>query len=430
MKQKSLKNRLRNLALVVLTLLMGVMTLLSGIFAMGSEKFLHAFRNSLGTAAAGYEIRSGDSPAAYPSSVAMTGSDGQLYGAAYHERAVAQLFETTRELMGGALSAAGPFEPLTEDGLRKLLEEETLCYAYNGEIPSEALAAWLEGKTESRWSVSMLLLTRGGTLALRTREQGLIRAETTVDRSGWARASEALGTGVCRYAGMSEQPVFQTLAAETLLFDDAAFGAAVLSSDPPAFGDPNTAGSLQTLLGAFGYSVYVRSYQERDAEVYVDNDSTMRISADGTVRYTAARREVEGEPLTLTAAVEQARVILEQAQYSIGAGAQAELLSVPERTDGGITLLFGLVFEGIPIVTGEPYAQFEFVDGQLVGAVIRLRRYVALDSRQYVLPAAQAAAAAPRAGQRLGIAYVEREENRFTAERCFTFAEENAGAAE
>ncbi len=87
-------------------------------------------------------------------------------------------------------------------------------------------------------------------------------------------------------------------------------------------------------------------------------------------------------------------------------------------------LLFGLVFEGIPVVTGEPYARFEFQDGQLVTAVVRLRRYTASGKRQYVLPAAQAAAASPRKGQRLGIAYVEGEDGSFAPERCFTFVEE------
>lgn len=424
MKQKSLKNTLRNIALVVLTMLMGIMTLLSGFLGIGSEEFLHTFRRSLGHAAAGYEVRSGDSPAAYPSSVAMTGADGQLYGAAYNERAVAQLFGVTRELPGGALGAAGSFEALDEDGLRALLAGDTLCYSYNGELPAQALAAWLEGRTGSDWNISMLLLTRDGQLVLRTREQGLVCAETAVDRNGWDRAAAALSAGACGYAGTSEKAVFRSLAAETLLFGDGEISAELLTSEPPAFGDPNAADSLQTLLGAFGYSVYVRSYQERDAQVYVDNDSTMRVSADGTVRYTAARRETEGQLFSMTAAVEQARQILEQAQYSIGAGTQAELLSAQPRADGGQTLLFGLVFEGIPIVTGEPYAQFEFVDGQLVRAVIRLRRYMALEERQYVLPAAQAAAASPRAGQRLGIAYVESGENTFTAERCFTFVEE------
>lgn len=424
MKQRSLKNTARNIVLVILTLLMGVMTLLSGIFAMDSEALLRAFRQSLGHAAAGYEIRSGDSPAAYPSAVAMTGADGRLYGAAYNERAVAQLFEATRELLGGAVSAAGDFEPFSEEGLRRLLADDTLCYSYNGEIPAPVLAAWLEGRCDSSLNISMLLLTRGGELVFRTREQGLLRAETTVDRSGWTRVAEQLNASPCAYAGVSDRAVFGRLAAETLLFEEAGISMECLTSEPPAFGDPNAADSLQTLLGAFGYSVYVRSYQERDAQVYVDNDSTMRVSADGLVRYTAAHREEERETLTLTAAVEQARGILEQAQYSIGAGTQTELLAALPRTGGGQTLLFGLVFEGVPVVTGEPYAQFEFVNGQLVGAMIRLRRYTLTGERQYILPAAQAAAASPREGQRLGIAYVEREENRFTAERCFTFVQE------
>lgn len=429
MKQKSLKNTIRNIALVVLTLLMGVMTLLSGIFAMGSEKLLHSFRQSLGHAVTGYEVRTGDSPAAYPSAIAMTGADGQLYGAAYNERAVAQLFETTRELLGGALTAAGTFEPFTEEQLRQLLASETLCYAYNGEIPAAALAAWFEGRSDSDWNISMLLLTRSGDLVLRTREQGLVHAASSVDRSGWTRAAAQLGTGSCVYAGTSEKPVYRSLAAETLLFEDTGLSASVLISEPPVFGDPTGADSLQTLLGAFGYSVYVRSYQERDAQVYVDNDSTMRVCTDGEVRYSAARQEDEdeGEPIAMTAAIEQARVILEQAQYSIGAGTQTELLSALTQEDGRKTLLFGLVFEGIPVVTGEPYAQFEFVDAQLVRAVIHLRRCTATEERQYILPAAQTAAASPRQDQRMGIAYVQREENTFTAERCFTFVETPSG---
>ena len=53
--------------------------------------------------------------------------------------------------------------------------------------------------------------------------------------------------------------------------------------------------------------------------------------------------------------------------------------------------------------------------------MIRLRRFSASGTRQYILPVQQAAAAARRADQRLGIAYLEGEENHYTAERCFTF---------
>ncbi len=423
MKQKSLKNTIRNVALVVLTLLMVVLTLLSGISAMGRDTILQSFGRSLGHANLGYEVRAGDSPAAYPSSVAMTGTDGVLYGAAYHERAASQIYEATRELMGDALGAAGSFEPITEEALQALLAGETLCYAYNGEIPAQVLAAWLEDRCSSSLNISMLLLTRDGVLALRTRELGLAAAETTVDRSVWQRAAASLGASVCSYAGTSELPASR-LAAETLLFDGAPASADSLACEPPAFGDPNAADSLQTLLGAFDYSVYARSYQERDAQVYVDNDSTIRIGTDGTVHYAAARREdgEDEEPLSLIEAVERARVILERAQYSIGAGTQVELLSASENAGGGTTLLFGLVFEGIPIVTSDPYARFDFADGQLIRAVIHLRRFSADGGRQYILPAVQAAAAASRTGQRVGIAYLEGETGRFAAERCFTFS--------
>ncbi len=411
---------MRNLALVVLTLLMVVLTLLSGVSAVGSD--VRPFRWSLRHADLGYEVRSGDSPAAYPSSIAMTGVDGVLYGAAFNERAAAQLYEVTRELVGSALSGAGSFEQTTEQALRELLAGETLCYAYNGEIPSQALAVWLEGRCGSEMSISMLLLTKGGNLVLRTREQGLVMAETTIDQSAWQRAAAVMGAGACTYAGLSEQPSCRRLAAETLIFDGVPVNADVLVSEPPAFGAPNAADSLQTLLGAFDYSVYARSYQERDSQVYVDNDSTIRIHTDGTIRYAAARRELEAaEPLPLTDAIERARVILARAQYSIGAGTQAELLSSVPNAEGGVTLLFGLVFEGIPISTDEPYASFDFADGQLIRAVIHLRRFSASGSRQYILPAAQAAAASPQAGQRLGIAYLEGEPDHFAAERCFTF---------
>ena len=50
MKQKSLKNTVRNIVLVVLTLLLAVLTLLNVVFALGWEQLFHAFRQSLGQA--------------------------------------------------------------------------------------------------------------------------------------------------------------------------------------------------------------------------------------------------------------------------------------------------------------------------------------------------------------------------------------------
>lgn len=423
MKQKSIKNLMRNIALVVLTLLMAALTLLSGFSTVGGDMWKRY--RSLTYANLGYEVRSEDSPAAYPSSIAMTGTDGILYGAAYNERSTAQLYEVTRELMGSALGTAESFEALTEDGLRELIAGKTLCYGYNGEIPLRALVVWLNGSCSSDLNVSMLLLTEDGILALRTRELGLVVSETSVDRNAWQRTASALGVGVCSYAGLSPAPVSGRLAAETLIFDGVPASAELLVSEPPAFGDPNATDSLQTLLSAFDYSVYARSYEERDGQVYVDNDSTIRVYEDGTVRYAAARRELETEAaeLPLTDAIEQARVILARAQYSIGAGTQAELLSVSKNGEGGMTLLFGLVFEGVPIRTNEPYASFDFADGQLIRAVIRLRRFSSDGSRQYILPVLQAAAASRRTNQRVGIAYIEGDAGHYAAERCFTFGQ-------
>lgn len=423
MKQKSLKNTIRNIALVVLTVLMFVLTALSGLSAMGSAGAspFRAFHRTLSHVNLGYEVRTDDSPAAYPSSIAMTNGEGMLCGAAYNERAVAQLYEVTREVMGGALSAAGDFRPMEESELRELLAGETLLYAYNGEIPVSVLAAWMEGTSKSEQNASMALVTRDGQLVLRTREEGLLCAKTSIDRSGWSRAAETLSAGECTYAGTSGSAVCRRLAAETLIFDDAPVGADILAYEAPSFGDPTASDSLQTLLNAFSYSMYARSYPERDAQVYVDNDSTLRISADGTISYTAAWSETAAEPLPLVMAIERARVLLEQAQYSIGAGTQSELLSVTDRGDGSETLLFGLVYEGIPIADDEPYARFDYENGQLVRVSIRLQRFSAAGGRQYVLPAAQAAAAAPQEGQRIGIAYLAGENGAYAAERCYTF---------
>ena len=51
----------------------------------------------------------------------------------------------------------------------------------------------------------------------------------------------------------------------------------------------------------------------------------------------------------------------------------------------------------------------------------RLYPYVKKGKKEIYLAAAQAAAASPQAGQRLGIAYLEGEPDHFAAERCFTF---------
>ena len=151
--------------------------------------------------------------------------------------------------------------------------------------------------------------------------------------------------------------------------------------------------------------------------VFLDDTSTLRLSASGLVQYAAAdgagtiyayeEGELE-EDAMLDAQLDCARLILDAAQRAGDTDTHASLYAV-ERSGRQTTLVFLQLYGGVPVLGDSDFATFCFEGGALHTATIRLRRFEATGEKEAVMPARQAAAGASGALRSMMAAY--REQN-------------------
>ena len=431
MKQKTLKNSLKNAALVVLVLLLGALTLLAwdaGLLTGGVQGGLTPLarlQTLLPTGDGGYAQRAGETPAAYPVRLAVS-SAGGLVGASYQEAYATPLYDTARPFFASALADAGSFGAAEESALTSALSGSVISAEYAGRVPLTLLGGWFGGKASAQadgLSVGSLVLTRDGALFVRDSEDGaLYRAETRVDTSAWDRAFEGLSAAPCDFAA-ALGGAYARLYPETIVPREAqAFD--ICTARAPAYWEAGAAESLQQLLTAFGYDPSLQSYAEGDGDtqVFVDTESSLRVGRDGAVRYESASGglsayaagAVEGAD-ALAARVDFAQKLLTGALASLQATASPMLEGAATDAESGVcTLKFTQLVAGVPVRTPaeEPFAVLTFRDGLLVSAELHLRVYEPTGERLYALPPAQAAAASPKAPCGYAVAYREDEDAR------------------
>jgi hypothetical protein len=350
----------------------------------------------------------------------MTGEDG-LVAAQYSEASVQLIYNAVTELLGQALEGAQDFESSKEQALKEALQGDCLLLRYDGLVPLDVLAQWLDCKTtRMELSVDTILLTAEGQLFGRDECGALLCAQTRVGRSTWTAAAALLSGEPAAFAGLLDAPEYAALRPETLVLQDDRASFAVLQIDHPSFTDASSQNSLQTLLDAFQYSPYVQSYPENDGatQVFVDNDSTLRVTADGWVRYRTSaadggipvyQEELSSNEARLTAQVEFARAAMETALRSIGAVSQVTLEAVTQGTDGSAVVTFRQSYGGVLLDSAVAAARFEFHDGRMTAAEIQLVRCEETGERLYVLPVKQAAAALNGTGNSLTVTYLQTE---------------------
>ena len=165
--KRSAKNTAKNISLLVLCGLMGVLCAVNwlmglNIAQMPADSALRRLHDRFVGGAVGYEIRSSGVSAADPAQMALT-VDGKLYGVQYNLTDIDAGITATRSLWSQAL---------TGEGLRTADESE-LCTAlrsgscallrYHGAIPMQSIAGWLGGswKDNARLQVETLVYAAG-----------------------------------------------------------------------------------------------------------------------------------------------------------------------------------------------------------------------------------------------------------------------------
>ncbi len=436
--RKVLKNTCKNIVLVVLVLLMGVLTVLAwsvGLLSGGNfagMSPLTQLQTLLPLGDGGYVRRASETAAAYPVRIAVSGDHG-LTGAVYQEALGVALYDTLRPILAEGLTHAEAFAETTDSTLQKALDGKTIVADYAGKVPLSLLAGWFGGsvREENRsLHAGTLVLTHDGLLFLRDGSDGtLYYARTKLDTTVWDRAASMVSASACDYAGVLPQEDYGKLRPETLLLrEPQAFP--IYTVRAANFRDAAPGESMQRLLSAFSYDPLQRAYEENNGatQVFVGDASALRVSNDGTVRYKAtsvtgglyAYQDSEmQENNALAARVDFAQELLYGALGAIGSSAPGMLQELRyDQVTGNWLVTFTQTLSGVPVrpSANGAAARFEFSGGLLVSAELHLRVYAATGEKLYILPAAQAGATANAAGKGYAASYQIGQDGRALAQ--------------
>lgn len=420
-KSKSeLKNTAKNLALLFLTLLLVLLTALGWVHDLSltdipTESWLGRLYINLSYGeAGGFELRSGEIPAALPAEFAVRTAE-EMRGAQYNEIAVRSFLATYGPQLSTALSGITEMQPGTEKAYEKALRAPGVYFRYDSRLPLSLITNWMGGAYmgEEDPIVQSVLLGQDGTLWIRTDAYTLY--ETKLKPMEGALSANDLAGTLCSFAIEQGYP---NILPETLLFPQT-MELHRLTSEPPQFNAESEA-SLQILLQAFGYAPYMRNYEDTGtgSRVFVGNQSTLRVGSDGEVVFRAntveggleAYLQTElGREQPLPYQIDYARSLLESIFQSFSADATffCDSYLTEEKTT---QILFRYAVNGVPIEGQEGIlAVMEYQSNTLVSAKLNLRSFRQHEESQMLMPTAPAVAAAVDAPCSLAVGYFASE---------------------
>ena len=219
--KRSAKNTAKNISLLVLCGLMGVLCAVNwlmglNIAQMPADSALRRLHDRFVGGAVGYEIRSSGVSAADPAQMALT-VDGKLYGVQYNLTDIDAGITATRSLWSQALTGEG-LRPADESELCTALRSGSCALLrYHGAIPMQSIAGWLGGswKDNDRLQVETLVYAAGvQRLFVRMADGRLYAADAAVSQNALGEAQKNFRGLSCSFAGDA-----YAVYPETLLFD-------------------------------------------------------------------------------------------------------------------------------------------------------------------------------------------------------------------
>ena len=168
--KRSAKNTAKNISLLVLCGLMGVLCAVNwlmglNIAQMPADSALRRLHDRFVGGAVGYEIRSSGVSAADPAQMALT-VDGKLYGVQYNLTDIDAGITATRSLWSQALTGEG-LRPADESELCTALRSGSCALLrYHGAIPMQSIAGWLGGSWKDNARLQVETLVCSGCLSV------------------------------------------------------------------------------------------------------------------------------------------------------------------------------------------------------------------------------------------------------------------------
>ncbi len=207
--KRSAKNTAKNISLLVLCGLMGVLCAVNwlmglNIAQMPADSALRRLHDRFVGGAVGYEIRSSGVSAADPAQMALT-VDGKLYGVQYNLTDIDAGITATRSLWSQALTGEG-LRPADESELCTALRSGSCALLrYHGAIPMQrSIAGWLGGswkdndrlQVETAWCMPPVQR-----LFVRMADGRLYAADAAVSQNALGEAQKNFRGLSCSFAG-------------------------------------------------------------------------------------------------------------------------------------------------------------------------------------------------------------------------------------
>ena len=264
-----------------------------------------------------------------------------------------------------------------------------------GELPLEAVAAWLGEEAPLERTVRAMALTAGGDdqvlLFLLDRDGRITRCTTALPGSAVRSACEKFApNGAC----FAYETGYTSLSPYTVLMADVAAFPDVAPERPAGY-------SAYNLLTALDFNAHTLSrYTESGgAEVVEESPRTLRIGPDGAVSFISRGTISSG---LYRASGQGLREILAAgwrlaAALTDGAGASPLFLQAVEETEGGYVLRFRYEVNGVPVFfsDGGDALAVTFQAGAVSSFTYRCRSYTPLEEEPAaLLPAGMAQAIA------------------------------------
>ena len=343
-----------------------------------------------------------------PLAVTVCGADGGArYGAAYDENTAA-LFRRFSVELGEALGSAGDPVEIDEEAFRDCLAGCGVSFRFICPLQLRLLSGWLGTEmsgTAADDSASFLCLSASETavsLCYRTTEGRTFRCAT-------AAKPDMLRSRTTEYP-----PNGALFAWET---DRVADGDFLLLQDAPDRSMIGSAvvlpqgGDRDALLRAMGMNSFVASsYSESDGtEVYVNDETSLRINPSGTVFFRRAAGPNAKSGGDLAAAVDGAwRVAERSIGLYCGDAAVSFAGASYNESQRTVTVLLDYTVDGVPVSMASGHAaEIVFRDDVLIQARLQFRSLALTQEKTALLPYLQAAAIAAAKDAEPALVYLD-----------------------
>lgn len=342
-----------------------------------------------------------------------------LFGTGYEGQLTQESWNQVSGLLGRALSEADQPVSITEPHWRELLEKPGIYCAFQGEIPLEALGAWLGEESRLTGDARELLLAWDGTSAwLAWRDGGNCYAAAAA--VSWNSAFSPVlrefspNGAAFAYTLAESDGLYKNLDPYVLVQMNPPEPPELTGSSPDLLGDREL---LRNFLNRMGFeSGGDTAYETPEGLALSEGGDRLRVNREGLVLYHAG--EESRYPVASAGEVptrqEAARAAWELAARALSGwkGEGRLVLTGSEPTEKGWLVTLHVRFNGIPIMIGDTgWAAQVRVDGREISYFsIHLRAYTPRDVTTPIPRERLAAAALPsleREGGRLMLRYID-----------------------